>query len=50
MPARLETYNLLERFGVATVLHLDLLAQTPIGPGKAIFSSAPGSKPMPRRW
>jgi asparagine synthase (glutamine-hydrolysing) len=27
LPARLETYNLLERFGVATVLHPDLLAQ-----------------------
>ena len=27
LPARLETYNLLERFGVATVLHPDFLAQ-----------------------
>ena len=35
LPARLETYNLLERFGVATVLHPDLLAQIDAnGPGK----------------
>lgn len=33
LPARLETYNLLERFGLATVLHPDLLAQIdPLGP------------------
>ena len=35
LPARLETYNLLERFGVSTVLHPDFLAQIdPQGPGR----------------